>query len=94
MEGDSDIEEMEVDEDSRTKKKPKKNDVGAGQESISLDEIGSMGKHANSASWEHLVESVDTVERNEDGELYVYFTLYAGSLLPLLRLGAHRFGLQ
>ncbi len=26
-------------------------------------------------AWEHLIQSIDTVERTESGELYVYFTL-------------------
>ncbi|KAI9067986.1 hypothetical protein FKP32DRAFT_1672693 [Trametes sanguinea] len=30
------------------------------------------------ASWEHLVESIDTVERTEKGDLFVYFTLKHG----------------
>ncbi|KAJ2991661.1 hypothetical protein NUW54_g8135 [Trametes sanguinea] len=30
------------------------------------------------ASWEHLVESIDTVERTEHGDLFVYFTLKHG----------------
>lgn len=35
----------------------------------------------NQENWEKLVDTVDTVERGTDGELYVYFTLYA---LPFL----------
>lgn len=31
----------------------------------------------NQENWEKLVDTVDTVERGTDGELYVYFTLYA-----------------
>ncbi|KAI0048744.1 hypothetical protein FA95DRAFT_1571685 [Auriscalpium vulgare] len=32
-------------------------------------------KYKDIASWENLVENVDTVEKAEDGNLYVYFTL-------------------
>lgn len=29
----------------------------------------------NSATWEHIVDSIDTVERDAEGQLLVYFTL-------------------
>ncbi|PCH44429.1 hypothetical protein WOLCODRAFT_139005 [Wolfiporia cocos MD-104 SS10] len=32
-------------------------------------------KYAGAATWEHLVDHIDTVERGDDDELYVYFTL-------------------
>ncbi len=35
-----------------------------------------MSKWKDAASWEHLIECIDTVERTEDNELLVYFTLY------------------
>lgn len=39
--------------------------------------VGQMEKYMNQMNWENLVDKVDTVERGQDdGELYVYFTLY------------------
>lgn len=38
-------------------------------------EIGDMLKYKHLESWEDLINSVDTVERNDNGELLVYFTL-------------------
>ncbi|KAI0687142.1 hypothetical protein C8T65DRAFT_712237 [Cerioporus squamosus] len=37
-----------------------------------------MSKWKDATSWEHLVECIDTVERTEDNELIVYFTLKHG----------------
>ncbi|TFK90128.1 hypothetical protein K466DRAFT_464112, partial [Polyporus arcularius HHB13444] len=37
-----------------------------------------MSKWKDAASWEHLIECIDTVERTEDNELLVYFTLKNG----------------
>ncbi|KAH9857246.1 hypothetical protein C2E23DRAFT_807144 [Lenzites betulinus] len=37
-----------------------------------------MRKWKDATSWEHLVESIDTVERTESGDLFVYFTLKGG----------------
>ncbi len=34
-----------------------------------------MHKLKEAGTWEHLIQSIDTVERTESGELYVYFTL-------------------
>lgn len=34
-----------------------------------------MHKLKEAGTWEHLVQSIDTVERTDSGELYVYFTL-------------------
>ena len=34
-----------------------------------------MKKWASAPSWEHLVHHIDTVERTDDGKLYVYFQL-------------------
>ncbi|EIW78977.1 hypothetical protein CONPUDRAFT_126722 [Coniophora puteana RWD-64-598 SS2] len=38
--------------------------------------IGSMKEHMSTQSWESLVKVVDTVERDDDGTIYVYFTVY------------------
>ncbi|KAF9244140.1 hypothetical protein BU15DRAFT_42196 [Melanogaster broomeanus] len=69
----------EDEEDQRAKKKARKSN-GTGrpskqQESDDDDILGNMRKHMNVASWENLVQSIDTVERTNDGELIVYFTL-------------------
>ncbi|EIW59799.1 uncharacterized protein TRAVEDRAFT_58457 [Trametes versicolor FP-101664 SS1] len=37
-----------------------------------------MHKLKEAGTWEHLIQSIDTVERTESGELYVYFTLKNG----------------
>ena len=37
--------------------------------------IGNMSKWMKTKSWEHIIKGVDTVERVDDGTLYVYFTL-------------------
>ncbi|OSD04860.1 hypothetical protein PYCCODRAFT_1363355 [Trametes coccinea BRFM310] len=37
-----------------------------------------LRKLKDMASWEHLVERIDTVERTENGDLFVYFTLKNG----------------
>lgn len=35
-----------------------------------------MSKYKSVETWEHLVDHIDTVERQDDGQLYVYFRLY------------------
>lgn len=37
--------------------------------------FGSMKKHMTIASWENLVETIDTIERGDEGDLYVYFKI-------------------
>lgn len=39
------------------------------------EEVGNMQEYMNVASWEELVATVDTVEREPDKSLTVYFTL-------------------
>lgn len=46
-------------------------------------EFGSMKKWLDSTSWEHLVDHIDTVEKNTDGTLWVYFQLYVDNGLLL-----------
>ncbi|KAI6149173.1 hypothetical protein BKA82DRAFT_3976949 [Pisolithus tinctorius] len=74
------------DEEPRAKKKARKSEgtsrkAAEKPESVEEEPIGNMKKHMQVSSWEHLVESVDTVERNSDGDLFVYFTLYASNFL-------------
>ncbi|KAF8235640.1 hypothetical protein L208DRAFT_1256403 [Tricholoma matsutake] len=38
-------------------------------------QIGDMSQHMKMASWEDIVSTVDTIERETDGSLTVYFTL-------------------
>ncbi|KAI6001191.1 hypothetical protein EDD15DRAFT_2361548 [Pisolithus albus] len=76
----SDAEMVTDDEESRATKKARKSEGTsrkAADKSESGEEVvvGDMKKHMQIASWEHLVETVDTVERNADGDLFVYFTL-------------------
>ncbi|KAI6044417.1 hypothetical protein EDC04DRAFT_2642470 [Pisolithus marmoratus] len=75
-----DHEMIAEDEEPRATKKARKSEgtsrkaadkPDSGEEMI----VGTMKKHMQISSWEHLVETVDTVERNSDGELFVYFTL-------------------
>ncbi|KAI8969377.1 hypothetical protein BD414DRAFT_518579 [Trametes punicea] len=80
------------DEDgSHKQKKPRKSTASAAKaattnrrksnsDAMDMDEdvYIDMRKYKDASSWEHLVESIDTVERTDDGELYVYFTLKHG----------------
>ncbi|KAG6328040.1 hypothetical protein ID866_11049 [Astraeus odoratus] len=82
-EAESEPEVVDVDsEEPRAKKKPRKSN-GANRKVEKADsedevEIGDMKKYMTTPTWEHVVESVDTVERDADGELIVYFTLKNG----------------
>jgi hypothetical protein len=83
MKEDSDI-EMDYDEAPVKKKSRKSN--GTKNSSVTeyfgdqvLDDenkpIGNMKKWMATKSWEHIIDTIDTVERAEDGSLLVYFTL-------------------
>jgi hypothetical protein len=71
-------------EEAPANKKPKKSngttkaspkaDVADENEDREVD-IGGMDKYRTVPSWDHLISAIDTVERNEQGDLYVYFTL-------------------
>ncbi|OAX41028.1 hypothetical protein K503DRAFT_768025 [Rhizopogon vinicolor AM-OR11-026] len=67
-------------DDARAKKKPRKSQ-GASAKKVRLAEdeeevtVGNMKKHMTIASWETLVETIDTIERGDDGQLYVYFKI-------------------
>lgn len=74
------LEAREEDEgEQRARKKPRKSNGLSRQdnkrESDDEEMLGDMKKHTKVPSWEELIESVDTVEREDDGELYVFFTL-------------------
>ncbi|KIJ65210.1 hypothetical protein HYDPIDRAFT_89232 [Hydnomerulius pinastri MD-312] len=70
----------EDEEEQRAKKKPRKSN-GAARKSKKQDsdvedeKPGTMQKHMSVPSWETLVETIDTVEREADGDLYVFFTV-------------------
>ncbi|KAH7885767.1 hypothetical protein F5I97DRAFT_1809283 [Phlebopus sp. FC_14] len=73
------IEEADEDE-ARAKKKPRKSNGvrrKAKEESDEdeEDKCGDMSKHMSIPSWENLIETVDTVERDDKGDLLVYFKL-------------------
>ncbi|EGN95097.1 hypothetical protein SERLA73DRAFT_77108 [Serpula lacrymans var. lacrymans S7.3] len=60
-----------------TTKKAKKETV-TGEDADDMV-LGNMGKYMQAPNWEHLIETVDTIERDdESNELYVYFTLKKG----------------
>jgi len=77
----------EDEDEHRAKKKPRKsNGLSRQDNKRDSDEevVGNMKKHMKVPSWEELIETIDTVEREEDGELYVFFTLSV--ILSLSRL--------
>ncbi|KAG2040076.1 hypothetical protein BDR03DRAFT_998406 [Suillus americanus] len=70
------------DDDARAKKKPRKSQGASAKKvtkQLAEDEevvtFGSMKKHMTIASWENLVETIDTIERGDEGDLYVYFKI-------------------
>ncbi|KAG1776604.1 hypothetical protein EV702DRAFT_1179815 [Suillus placidus] len=69
------------DDDARAKKKPRKSQGASAKVTKQLAEdeevvtFGSMKKHMTIASWENLVETIDTIERGDEGNLYVYFKI-------------------
>ncbi|KAG1770205.1 hypothetical protein EDD22DRAFT_91492 [Suillus occidentalis] len=70
------------DDVARAKKKPRKSQGASAKKvtkQLAEDEeevtFGSMKKHMTIASWEALVETIDTIERGDEGDLYVYFKI-------------------
>ncbi|KAG2142822.1 uncharacterized protein EDB93DRAFT_1252086 [Suillus bovinus] len=70
------------DDEARAKKKPRKSQGASAKKAtkqLAEDEevvtFGSMKKHMTIASWENLVETIDTIERGDEGDLYVYFKI-------------------
>jgi hypothetical protein len=90
VKADSDLEngrDMDVDE-TRAPKKPRKSAAPKAKaqevaQRLIDDEpqIGDMSQHMKIASWEDIVSTVDTIEREADGSLTVYFTLSVPSSL-------------
>jgi len=60
-------------------KKAKKGRKARAESELEVDEdaavIKTMEAYMNVDSWEHLIKKVDTVERDENDTLYIYFTL-------------------
>lgn len=50
------------------------------EENEDAEDLGTMDRWMDAPSWEHLVDTIDTVERTQENELFVYFTLYGVSL--------------
>ncbi|KZT09851.1 uncharacterized protein LAESUDRAFT_722001 [Laetiporus sulphureus 93-53] len=80
-------EDEDIDMEPREKKKPRKTATKSAKGlatpepmEVSLDEeeFRDMKPYMRQATWEHLVDSIDTVERTEDGQLLVYFTVRNG----------------
>ncbi|KAI0642101.1 hypothetical protein C8Q79DRAFT_987548 [Trametes meyenii] len=77
--------EDEDEEPAPKQKKPRKSTgaaaKGSGRRKSGADEdelkevYANMRKFKDTPSWEHLIDTIDTVERTESGELVVYFTL-------------------
>jgi len=81
-ESDKEQEASSDDDEARAKKKPRKSQGASAKKvtkPLAEDEeevtFGSMKKHMTIASWENLVETIDTIERGEEGDLYVYFKI-------------------
>jgi hypothetical protein len=75
---DSDMEtgkDNEEAEETRAPKRLKKNGSAKEPTVMEVSEIGDMKHYMSVQSWESLIESVDTIEREDDGTLTVYFAL-------------------
>ena len=92
-----DASDEEEEDKSRKQKKPRKSTGSAAKstgrrksnaDAMDEDEdtYADMRKLKDASSWEHLVERIDTVERTESGDLFVYFTLYVLSGFVALRI--------
>ncbi|KAG6888478.1 hypothetical protein C0995_008051 [Termitomyces sp. Mi166 len=69
--------------EDRATKKAKKNGATTepDEDSHPLEDevvVGDMSAYMSVQSWEHLVDTIDTIERAQDGSLRVYFTLKNG----------------
>ena len=87
VKADSDLEngkDIDVDETRAPKKQRKSAASKAAQRSVEEEDeplIGGMSRHMKMRNWEDLVSTVDTIERQSDGSLTVYFTLLVSSSL-------------
>lgn len=55
--------------------KKKRTGISSDPDELSLDDIVPMDKWMHIRNWEELIESIDTMERDEDNKLNVFFTL-------------------
>lgn len=62
-----------VSKPSAKNKKPTREPSSDEEEEV--DDYADLRKWKTAESWEHIVDHVDTVERTDEGKLYVYFTL-------------------
>jgi len=67
--------EMEVDQPQPQAKKPRRSQAKKSQTETPEAIVGKMTNFMHMEDWEALVSSVDTVERDSDNSLTVYFTL-------------------
>jgi len=67
--------EMEVDQPQPQAKKPRKSQAKKSQTETPEAIVGKMTNFMHLDDWEALVSSVDTVERDSNNSLTVYFTL-------------------
>ncbi|KII87284.1 hypothetical protein PLICRDRAFT_163314 [Plicaturopsis crispa FD-325 SS-3] len=86
--------DVEMDQEEEAEKPRKKGKVTSSRRSVGAktqtkakadassddeaEEFGNMKAYVGIPTWEHLVQSVDTVERTDDNALVVYFTLTSG----------------
>ena len=77
----SEEQDEDVEMEDVPKKKPRKGTAKGGKRGAATtedqdeEEYTDMKKWKELSTWEHLVESIDTVERTDNHELLVYFTL-------------------
>ncbi|KAM5534625.1 hypothetical protein V8D89_011637 [Ganoderma adspersum] len=80
----SEEQDEDVEMEDVPKKKPRKSTGRGGKRGAATtedqdeEEYTDMKKWKELSTWEHLVESIDTVERTDNNELLVYFTLKNG----------------
>jgi len=72
--------EMDVDQPVRKKKATRLSKTREPSQDDNDSEVvlQTMETYMAVKNWEHLVKAVDTVERESNGELYIYFTLTSG----------------
>lgn len=72
-----DQEHMTEENGTRAIKKLKKNRSPNHRAVVSADDIsiGTMSEYTGVADWDNIIKTVDTVERDSDGSLIIYFTL-------------------
>ncbi|KZS94615.1 hypothetical protein SISNIDRAFT_453567 [Sistotremastrum niveocremeum HHB9708] len=75
-------EETEDEAPSASKRKARESTADSVPQAITVDdddEIGNMQQWMSKKNWESIVKEINTVERDANGELLIYFTLHNGS---------------